>query len=99
MQAFIHPFLARLFWSTPIVMGDVDTNTTYFVSNWSPYGYCNGAYVLDRNHSFIEFDAIKSKNAIFDLTFIDFAGSGLVHACGMCMYICIHHAKVIAISI
>ena len=81
MQAFIHPFLARLFWSTPIATA-VDNNTNYTINNWSPYGYCSGTYVLERNHSFIKFADIVPGHDIFNPTFIDFAGSGLVHVCG-----------------
>lgn len=83
MQAFIHPFLARLFWSTPIVNAhEVTENTTYHLSNWSPYGYCSGTYVLDKEHNYIKFAAVEPAHGIFNLTFIDFAGSGLVHVCG-----------------
>ena len=90
MQAFIHPFLARLFWSTPIVTGDVNDNTTYTLSNWSPYGYCSGTYVLDRNHTYIKFADVEPGHNIFYLTFIDFAGSGLVHVCGKSLYSMYH---------
>ena len=83
MQAFIHPFLARIFWSTPIITGDIlnDTIRTPSESSWSPYGYCNGTYVLDHNRHFVSLEPRES-NIFFDLTFIDFAGSGLVHVCG-----------------
>ena len=75
-----HPFLARIFWSTPIITGGelIDDNTTRSASesSWSPYGYCNGTYVLDHDHYFIrlaplpEFENGTASWSIFDLTFM-----------------------------
>ncbi len=68
-QAFIHPVLARIFWSTS--SGDLGGIT------WSPYAYCKGTFVADREHTFNNND-----KELGGFIFIDFAGSGLVHVCG-----------------
>ena len=70
-QAFIHPGLARFFWSA--ARSDPPSLT------WSPYEYCNGTFTAESNHTF---SFHKSGDDLGDFVFIDFAGSGLVHLCG-----------------
>ena len=77
MQAFIHPFLARLFWSS-------HSNANF--TTWSPYDYCNGTFTANRAHTF---QFLSPGEDLGEFTFIDFAGSGLVHICGTCVYICL----------
>ena len=62
--------LARFFWAA----GDREPHFG------SPYRYCNGTYILDRNHNFDITE--ESTSQLGDYIFIDFAGSGLVHLCG-----------------
>lgn len=69
-QAFIHPSLARFFWST--------SSTDHRGITWSPYAYCNGTFTNTRNHEF-SFREFAPGSYIF----IDFSGSGIVHLCGM----------------
>ena len=70
-QAFIHPSLARFFWSA--ARSDPPSLT------WSPYEYCNGTFTAAENHSF---SFHQSDADLEKFVFIDFAGSGLVHLCG-----------------
>ena len=69
MAGIIHPLLARFFWAA-------GPRQPLF---GSPYRYCNGTYIYDRNHSFFTTD---SSDNLQSFVFIDFAGSGLVHLCG-----------------
>ena len=71
-QAFIHPSLARFFWSA------ADTARSPAMT-WSPYEFCNGTFTSTRAHIFSFFpDGFDFGRFVF----IDFAGSGLVHVCG-----------------
>lgn len=69
-QAFIHPSLARIFWSSSVSPGP-------FV--WSPYETCNGTFTATFDH---RFTSIESEDLGVRFVFFDFAGSGLVHVCG-----------------
>ena len=71
LQAFIHPSLARFFWSA--------ARSDPAAMTWSPYEYCNGTFTATSSHSFTFF---PSGTNLGDFVFIDFAGSGLVHLCG-----------------
>ena len=71
LQAFIHPFLARLFWSS------VKPDPRALI--WSPYEYCNGTFSATKDHSFLSY---PSDTNLGEIVFIDFAGAGLVHLCG-----------------
>ena len=73
MAGIIHPLLARFFWAA-------GPREPLF---GSPYRYCNGTYIYERDHSF--FTTEPSDN-LHSFIFIDFAGSGLVHLCGKCIY-------------
>ncbi|XP_064390496.1 ammonium transporter 2-like isoform X2 [Halichondria panicea] len=69
MTAFIHPSLARFFWSSSNPQQPA----------WSPYAPCNGTYTADREHTFSFY---TEDVELGDYIFFDFAGSGLVHVCG-----------------
>jgi len=71
LQAFIHPLLARFFWS--VDSPDIRPGIT-----WSPYAYCNGTFTATRSHEF----TVQNHSNLGDIVFIDFAGSGIVHLCG-----------------
>ena len=75
-QAFIHPSLARFFWSS--------SRSNPRTLTWSPYEYCNGTFTATRDHMFSSQPGSLNLN---EYVFIDFAGSGLVHLCGEFMYI------------
>ena len=70
IQAFIHPSLARIFWSSRSDPGP-------FV--WSPYETCNGTFTTTIDHGFT---SLVGKDLGVEFVFFDFAGSGLVHVCG-----------------
>jgi hypothetical protein len=70
MQAFIHPSIARFFWSA--------TSSDPRGITWSPYAYCNGTFTATKIHEFTFRDS-----ALGDFIFIDFSGSGVVHLCGV----------------
>ena len=70
VQAFIHPSLARIFWSSRSDPGP-------FV--WSPYETCNGTFTATIDH---RFTSIMREDLGVEYVFFDFAGSGLVHVCG-----------------
>ena len=69
-QAFIHPSLARIFWSSRSDPGP-------FV--WSPYETCDGTFTATKDH---RFTSLVNKDLGVEYVFFDFAGSGLVHVCG-----------------
>ena len=79
MQAVIHPFLARLFWSSaiPDLRG---------MMRLSPYRFCNGTFISTKEHEFNIWP--ENDTEIGELVFFDFAGSGLVHLCGKRVYMC-----------
>ena len=70
LKAFIHPSLARIFWSSRSDPGP-------FV--WSPYETCNGTFTATVDH---RFTSLVNKDLGVEYVFFDFAGSGLVHVCG-----------------
>ena len=74
VQAFIHPSLARIFWSSRSDPGP-------FV--WSPYETCNGTFTATIDH---RFTSIVNEDLGVEYVFFDFAGSGLVHVCGKMFY-------------
>ncbi len=67
-KAFIHPSLARFFWS-------VDSSSRSLT--WSPFAYCNGTFTTTIEHEFSYHTEARS-----GFVFIDFGGSGIVHLCG-----------------
>ena len=77
MQAVIHPFLARIFWSSAI------PDLRGMISLMSPYRFCNGTFISTKEH---EFFRQENGTEFGELVFIDFAGSGLVHLCGKRVY-------------
>ena len=80
-QAFIHPGLARFFWSA--------ARSDPYGLTLSPYEYCNGTFTAAQNHSF----SFHQSDNLGEFVFIDFAGSGLVHLCGkMCSVMSLYNS-------
>ena len=80
-QAFIHPGLARFFWSS--------ARSDPYGLTLSPYEYCNGTFTAAQNHSF----SFHQSDNLGEFVFIDFAGSGLVHLCGkMCSVMSLYNS-------
>ena len=46
---------------------------------WSPFRFCNGTRITERDHSFTNYTADEDFQ---EFIFFDFAGSGIVHLCG-----------------